>query len=159
MGEHGTTLLELIVVIAIAAVLVGFVSNVIYHEVNIYDSVSARKRALQDSRVAMQMMARDLRQIMAPDSIFQVSADSIRFDLVGDLMITYEFSGGQVLRNGDLLLDSVNSFQFAYYDDSATLLDFPINDPTEIRSISLSFSTSVEGETIASQFSVTPRNY
>lgn len=143
----------------IVAILAGFVSNVIYYEANIYDVVSKRKAASQNSRIAVQMMARDLREAMSPDSLFQVSADSIRFDILGDVSVAYEFTGGQILRNGDLLLDSVTNFQFEYYDDTGTLLTFPITDPSKVRSFSIQFSTQNANANINSQISVTPRNF
>jgi len=158
-SEKGFTLIELVMVMVMVATLAGFIGNIIYYEVNTYKIVTSRKAGLQDSRFAFSKIARDLRQIVSPDSIHQAAADSIRFDDVLDNTISYKFSENKILRNGDILLESVSTFQFSYYNNNDNQLTIPISDLSDIRSIGLSMSYDVGGRTVSSQLKVTPRNF
>lgn len=153
------TLIELVIVIVVVAVLAGFVSHIVYYEVRTFDVVTNRKTGMQNARFATQLMSRDLRQIMAPDSIFQATADSIKFkDVKGDLL-TYRRHDSQLLRNGDLLLDGTTAFGFSYADDEGGAMTFPVTDPTRIRTVSFSLTATVAGQAVVTQVSITPRNF
>jgi len=158
-SESGMTLIELVLVMVLVAILSGFISKIIYYEINTYEMIADRKDELQSSRYAFHVMTRDLRQIMRPDSIFHASADSLRFDDIDDIMISYKYQNNEILRNGDLLVDGLSNFYFTYYDDAGNALDVPVTDPTEIRVIELYLSNTVRNQTINSQIKVTPRNF
>lgn len=153
------TLLELILVMVIIAIIAGLLSNIINYEIDTYNLVTRHHEALQNFRRALQMMSRDIRQIMAPNSIFQASEDSLRFDDVNDFMISYNFLNNLIQRNGDALIDSVNIFQFSYFDDTGNPLSVPVTDPSNIRSIALSLTTRIDGAALTFQTKITPRNY
>lgn len=143
----------------IVAILAGFVSNMIFYEINVYNLITSRTEVLQNSRRVLQMMSREIRQIMAPDSIFQASADSLRFDFLDDFMISYNFMNNQIFRNGDPMVKSVDIFQFTYFDNSGNMLTSPVTNPTKIRSIALSLTTIIKGQSFTVQTKVTPRNF
>ncbi len=141
------------------AMLAGFVSGMIFYEVNIYDLVTSRKEGLQMARFGLRQMERDLRQIASPDSIFQASADSIRFVDVEHHSLTYRHTGGSIYRNADELIDRVTAFHFIYVDDQGDVLDFPIADLSRIRMISVELTTTVRSRPVSSRMTVTLRNY
>jgi prepilin-type N-terminal cleavage/methylation domain-containing protein len=158
-SENGTTLLELILVMLIVAILAGFVSQVIFSEINVYNLIISRTEALQNSQRVLQRMSREIRQIMAPDSIFQASADSLRFDILNDVMISYKFTNNRILRNDDLLMNSTDTFQFTYFDNSGSALTSPVANPADIRSIALTVTALIKGQSFTVQTKVTPRNF
>ncbi|MFQ5674494.1 MAG: PilW family protein [bacterium] len=158
-SQSGMSLIELIMVMVMISVLAGFVSNLIFYEVNTYDLITNRKQGIQNSRYALHLMTRDLRQIANQDSIFQASTDSVRFKNVNNQAISYELANSNILRNGDLLLDNVGSFHFTYIDDAGDTLSTPVSDPRQIRAISLSLSTIIKGQVVNSKIKVTPRNF
>ncbi len=157
--EQGMTLIELVIVIVVVAVLASFVSHIVYYEVETFYVVTNRKEGVQNARFATQLMSRDLRQIMTPDSIINATADSIKFkDINGELM-TYLYHNSQLLRNGDLLLDGTTMFGFSFADDDGSAMTFPVTDPTRIRTVSFSLTANTAGQPVTTQVSVTPRNF
>ena len=153
------TLIELILVMVLIGILSGVISKIIYYEINTYEMIADRKDELQSSRYAFHVMTRDLRQIMRPDSIFHASADSLRFDDIDDIMISYKYQNNEILRNGDLLVDGLTNFYFTYYDDANIALSSPVTDPSEIMVIELHLSNTVHSQVINSKIKVTPRNF
>lgn len=158
-SEKGFTLIELVVVIVLIGIISLFIANFIGYEVDSYSYVVTRQENLQNSRRAIQMLSRDIRQIKSPDNIYKATSDSIRFEDVNDAMISYRYSNFQITRNNDLLLSGVVSCQFRYFDNNGSLMGFPISDFTAIRSIEVSIATIVKDQTITSEIRVTPRNF
>ncbi len=156
--ERGLTLIELVVAMVLSAILAGFIANVIYYEVNVYHEVTNRKSGMRDARLALEMVARDLRTIMAADSVFQATSDSIRFDIVGDRQVTYRYENGQLIKNQGLLLPNLAAFRLRYYDDSGTPLASPVANPDRIRRISVEFAVAIEQQTVSFTATVAPRN-
>lgn len=159
LSQKGFTLIELIMVMVMVTTLAGFIGNIIYYEVNTYKIVANRKESLQNSRFAFRKIATDVRQIIAQDSIFKATADSIRFKDVNNTEIAYKFTGNEILRNGDVLVDGIFAFQFSYFNNNDNQLMLPISNMKDIRSIALYLSLQVEGKTVVSHMKVTPRNF
>ena len=113
-SESGMTLIELILVMVLISILAGFISKIIYYEINTYEMIADRKDELQSSRYAFHVMTRDIRQIMRPDSISHASADSISFDDVDNFTISYKYQNNHILRNGDLLVDGASRRPIAF---------------------------------------------
>ncbi len=153
------TLIELVLVMVLVAILSGFISKIIYYEINTYEMIADRKDELQSSRYAFHVMTRDIRQVLNPESIFHASVDSLTFDDVDTTMISYKYQNNEILRNGDLLVDGVSNFYFYYFDDAGNPLADPVPDPTEIRVIELNLSNTVHSQVINSKIKVTPRNF
>ena len=158
-SESGMTLIELIVVMVLISILAGFISKIIYYEINTYEMIADRKDELQSSRYAFHVMTRDIRQIIRPDSILHASGDSLTFDDVDLTRISYKYQNSLIRRNGDLLVDGVSNFYFYYYDDAGIALSSPVADPTDIRVIELNLSNTVHSQVINSKIKVTPRNF
>lgn len=158
-NERGVTLLELIMVMVIIGILAGFVSNFVFYEINMYDKLTNQTEGLQISRNALRMMARDIRHIMAADSIFLASDDSIRFDNVDDVTVSYKFTNGQILKNGDPLMNSVDDVQFQYFNSSDTSLPTPVANTSAIRSIGVALITTLDGQSFTLSAKIQPRNF
>ncbi len=157
--ESGVTLLELILVVVMISILAGFVSSMIYNEINTYQIVTSRSEVIQNLQRTTQFMSKELREIMNPDSIFQASTDSIRFDKWGDIPISYKLVDGQLFRNNAILIPSVNMFSFTYYDNSGNQLASPVANPDKIKSIELKIIKILKGQPITLNTKVTPRNF
>jgi len=153
------TLIELIIAMVLMSILAGFVSKIIFYEINTYEMIVDRKDELQSSRYAFHVMTRDIRQVLSPESIFHASGDSLTFNDIDTTMVSYKYQNSQILRNGDLLVDGVSDFYFYYFDDAGNPLDDPVGDPTEIRVLELNLSNTVHSQVINSKIKVTPRNF
>jgi len=159
-NQKGMTLLELIIVMVLIGIVSIFITGVMFYEINLFDSLSNRTDKLQISRDALRMISRDIRQIMAPDSISQAYLNSIQFDDVDDFTIAYTFLNNQIFRNGDLLQNSVQDLEFEYFDGSGNQLTSPVSNPSQIRTISINLTTSLSN---SQSFNLTtkiyPRNF
>ena len=159
-AQRGMTLLELIIVIVLIGIISIFIAGVMFYEINLYDSLNNRTDKLQISRDALRMLSRDIRQIMAPDSISQASLNSIQFDDVDDVTIAYTFSNNEILRNGDLLQNSVQSLEFKYFDSSGNQLTLPVTDPSQIRTIAIDLITDLgNNQSFNLTTEIYPRNF
>lgn len=158
--QKGMTLLELIIVIVLIGIVSIFVTGVMFYEINLFDSLSNRTDKLQISRDALRMISRDVRQIMAPDSISQAYLNSIQFDDVDDFTIAYTFSNNQIFRNGNLLQNSVQNLEFEYFDSSGNQLTSPVSNPSQIRTISIDLTTSLSNnQSFNLTTKISPRNF
>jgi len=158
-GQSGLTLIELTMVMVISSIVAAFISNLIYYEVNTFDVVVNRKEVGQNSRFALQMMSREIRQISSPDSILDASSDSLGFVDITGQHILYRYNNPRIFRNNDILLDGVVGFDFDYYDEDASQLAQPIADLSTIRNVTLALTTQLRGQSVSSKISVTPRNF
>lgn len=159
LSERGITLLELVLVVIITAILAGLISNMMFYEVNTYTQITSRTEVLQNSQRVVQLIAREIRQIMSPDSIFHASADSFSFDVLNDILFSFNFTNNQILRNDIPLVKSVDAFQFSYFDNLGAQLGNPVANPADIRNITLSLTTSINGQPFTMTSKVTPRNF
>lgn len=146
-------------VMVISSIVAAFISNLIYYEVNTFDLVVNRKEVGQNSRFALQMMSREIRQIISPDSILAASSDSLRFVDVTGRHILYRYNNPRVFRDNDVLLDGVVGFEFNYFDEDANQLTQPITDLSAVRNVTLALTTHLRGQSLSSKISVTPRNF
>jgi len=160
LGEQsGISLLELILVMVLVGIISGFIANLLYYELNLYNRLIGITSSTQTTRNTLQMLSRDLRHIDAPDSIYQASADSIRFDDVDDVMLSYKFYNDKIYRNNDLMQDGINGLTFRYYDASGNELSTPVTNPAQIQSITVQLVASVNGQSLTFNTSIQPRNF
>jgi len=159
-NHKGMTLLELIIVMVLIGIVSIFITGVMFYEMNLFHNLSNRTDKLQISRDALRMISRDIRQIMAPDSISQAYLNSIQFDDVDDFTIAYTFSNNQIFRNGDLLQNSVQNLEFEYFDSSGNQLTSPVSNPSQIRTISIDLTTSLSNnQSFNLATKIYPRNF
>ncbi len=155
----GFTLIELVTSIVIVGVLSLFVSSFIFYEVNNFVFSNSRQQTVQDSRWALQLISKDLRQIVTPDSILYASGDSLSFYNVDTDVVVYTYSGNQILRNGDLLLSSVDSCGFRFYNNEGDVISSPVEDVIDIYLLSIRFITSSNNNATKFSSKVVPRNF
>lgn len=144
---------------AVTGIMAGFIGNMIYYEINTYELVTNRNQGLHDSRHAVNLMSSDIRAIVSADSIYQASSDSLRFDDISNTMISYKYQGGHLYRNSALLLTKVSYFKFTYFNGSGNAITSPVSDPTTIRSIAITISKAIRGQTVKTVNKITPRNF
>lgn len=158
-GTSGFTLIELVVVMVIIAILAGFIGGVIYYQFRTYDVLTTQKKSSQDGRFAFQVISRDIRQIASQDSIFEATANSIRFKDFDETSIAYTFTQKRILRNSDILAENLTYFGFKYFDGNGDQLNTPVSDPTLIRTIGIDLKQDINGRQVYSTVKITPRNF
>jgi hypothetical protein len=150
---------ETLLTIVILGIISTFVGMFMFYDVNMYKHIKSGTQDVQESRMAVQRMSTELRQIASTDSISTANLTSIQFYDVEGTQILYQFSGGVLFRNGSQMLNSIKTFEFSYFDNSETKLSVPVSDPADIRYIMVELEKYVNDKTIDISTRVFPRNF
>lgn len=163
MSKRGFTLIEVLFVVAIVSVLLAAITPYLRAFHVSWESADKRNEVLQNARVGMDKMLRELRQA---GEFTAISGRSVSFDDVDGNAITYTETGDNLTRNGDILagvIAGVNDLGFDFYDITgkktsksedvkAVEVSMTISDPDDaVNPVTLTSmvyvrSTSVPGE-------------
>lgn len=124
--QKGATLLELIIVIVIVSIVTAAGVWFFHLAYALYTSQQSVLEADWQGRLATQMIKTDIELIRSTSDITTATQTALSFvDEYGNT-ISYQLSGSQLLRNSQVLADSVQSIVFRYYNQSGTELSSPI---------------------------------
>lgn len=119
---RGFTLVEMVLSIALIGVLAGVLGVALFQGVKGFDLVSSRKSALAQARLAMERMVREMRLIQQSSDVVNVgSSTQFGFEYPDGTPIAYSLSGGNLVRNTDVLARNVNALTFTYLDSAGTV--------------------------------------
>jgi prepilin-type N-terminal cleavage/methylation domain-containing protein len=119
MKSHGFTLIEIVVVIIILGVIAGIGSRMIQAGFNAYLTNQYITGANAQARLALERMPRDIHNINAAANITTATASQLSFTDINGSTVTYQRSGTQLMRSGQVLADGINSLTFSYLDRNA----------------------------------------
>jgi len=164
--RKGFTLIELIIVIILFIIIVGFAGWSFVVGLRTWASGMNRTEIRQDSALAMERMVRELSQAKL---ITIAQVDTVKFaadadDDGADETITFDTLTGNLNRTVKdtitVLARNVNSFQLAYYDLNDVLLDFPVlgADRDNIRVITITLTMNKADETLTLSSGAYARN-
>lgn len=137
MKKRGFTLVEFALTIAILGVVGVFMAPAINNAVKDYNLVWNRRVLVNEAREGMERMTREIRLIPGSPQITSIGATSFVFQYPTGTTITYSLSGGNLLRNSDVLVANVSSLTFTYYnEDSGTA-----STTATVRSVGIQFTS------------------
>jgi prepilin-type N-terminal cleavage/methylation domain-containing protein len=164
-NKSGFTLIELVVVMAVMSIVLGAIYSVFAATNRSATNNEIIAEVMQNLRSSMDFMEQDIRMAgldrfgSANAGIETATADKLRFtadrNMDGTLndnieRITYFYDAAnnrlrQCLWEGTLddwqtVAENVTNFQFTYLDADDNLLDFPIADLSDIRTVVVSMS-------------------
>lgn len=151
--------MELILTIVISGVLVGVSAQMLVSGANTFEYLSTRKEGLENSRMALQRIVKEVRQAIDPGMIQKATSDSLRYTNVSSQSVQVRYANQSILLNGQTLLDHVTQFNLRFYDGSGTQLAFPISNTGNIWRIRVSFVCTDNGHSISLQQDIVPRNF
>jgi prepilin-type N-terminal cleavage/methylation domain-containing protein len=157
--EAGFTLMELILTIVIAGMLAGFSAQMLVAGADTFDYLTVRKEGLEDSRIAMQRIVKEVRQALDPGMIQKATADSLRYTNVNNQSVQVRYINQSISLNGQALIDHVSQFNLRFFDGSGAQLAFPISNTANIWRIRVSFVYSNDGQSMSLQQDIVPRNF
>jgi len=148
-NNRGFTLIEVVMVIALAGIIAGIVAMPLAEGVKGWFEVRVRENISQSGRVAMERMVREIRNTARTASnapcISAATTTTFAFgtDLSDCNAINFSLAGATIQRNGINLADNVQSLAFTYYDDNNATTAVLAN----IRRLSIEIVSINSGET------------
>jgi len=159
--RKAVTLIELVVVIVITGIVAVALSGYIRQAIDVWDFVSYRSEVVNDVRMGMLRMGRDIRQLQeivsANDSMFCFSAASgnylrYRYD---NRTIWYEESNAvNGTYTSNPFIDNISDMDFFDYFDAN--MNAAANN-SDIKYIRLKPRLNYRGETLALDYDIAPR--
>ncbi len=111
------TLIELVIVIVLVGLMAGAASALITHSIYSARTQYAVSHNNDKALFAMTRMRRELYRLSGhASSLLTMAATQIRFIDVDGRTISYQLSGHNLVRNGNLLADNIRSLNFGYYN-------------------------------------------
>jgi len=143
-NDRGFTLIEVVMVIALAGIIAGIISVPFFEGIEGWLFVKSREDISQSGRVAMERMAREVRNT-ARGCITTATATTFAFgtDLSDCNAINFSQAGAAIQRNGIDLADNVQSLAFTYYDTNNAITATTAN----IRRLAIEIVSINSGET------------
>ena len=165
MRKNGFTLVELIIVITIIGIIAGVVGYILLGAVEGWTFKAKRNDLLWDGRLAINRMAREIREIKNLTSVTTASSSQFRFTNVNNNSIIYSLSGADLNRTKDgsanILAQNVSNLSFTYYDSSGAGIATPTVSPsaTNIRRVRINLTLTNGGQNFYAQSDSVPRNF
>lgn len=159
-GQEGVTLIELVITIVLVGIIASVGSLLLQQGVRAYINEDARADLTNQGRVAIERMAREIREIRSRTSLDIpgcCSATSLSFYDVAGNRIDYDVSGGNVVRRNLTALASGDAvvLGFLYYRTDGT----PAANASEVWVIQVDLIVTRNGESQPFRIRVHPRSF
>jgi prepilin-type N-terminal cleavage/methylation domain-containing protein len=166
LDRKGVTLIELVITMVLAAIVAVVVANALSTGIKGNLVTDNRKEALDQARVAMERMRREIRNLNnnLAASVPASSATQFCFIDTEGVTIDYSYSGLNITRDtgncaaggGATLSTSIDSFLFEYIRANGTVDAAYVAGTTKL--IRITLTANISGETVTLQTEVYPRN-
>ncbi|MDP8253394.1 MAG: prepilin-type N-terminal cleavage/methylation domain-containing protein [Candidatus Kaelpia aquatica] len=121
-NKKSFTLIEVIMVIVLMGIFSYGVSLYVLRVVDSWKFLTQRYALEQDSKLALDFMSRDLKEIGVDSSsdptISFASDDAVTFTNIDSESIAYVYNSNIIYKNSQPLIKNVSSFQVKYYNQS-----------------------------------------
>jgi len=157
---RGVTLIELILVMSCVAILCSLGGMYIREIFNLWNTVSFRSEVVEQGRMALTRMTREIRQVNNTSSVLNASASRFQFNDSSGNTTDYNFTNGNLTRNGNILV-SLNNFTLQYYNNTSQLITSPAVYPKNTNitrvGITMGLKYGSQNKTLSDQ--VFPRSF
>lgn len=176
-NKKGFTLIELVITMVLIGIVAYVVASALSTGIKAYFVTDFRKEALDQARIAMERVTREIRNVVNNQSICTATANSIGFYGITDdaaspiKLIEFQLSGTTDIQRRENAgtwynLSSGNpiTLTLSYYGTNGNPLPFPnvgcTTPPTitDIKRIKVDISVTISGESVTLQSEVWPRN-
>lgn len=155
--NKGYTLIELVIIIAVLAVLSFVFGAFITESMDAWVFVKARENAMGTARYAMQRMVTEFRRIQKPNMIITSDDSEVSFVDIEAGTVTFSQEATNLRRNADILvtgLDAGDGLLFTYLDADGN----PTSVNQNIRSIRALLRVNKFGQTFILESAARLRN-
>lgn len=163
-GENGFTLIELVMTMALIGIIAFVVANSMSAGFKAYFTTDFRNEALNQARIAMERMSKEIRNVRSRTDIGTANAAQFCFINTDGARISFRFSANTIIREepaacpgiaGNTLAGNITSFTFAYLQSNGSADPAP---PTNTKRIRITFTSTISSESITLQSEVWPRS-
>ncbi|MDP8215722.1 MAG: hypothetical protein P9L98_00135 [Candidatus Kaelpia imicola] len=121
-NKKSFTIIEIVMVIVLVGVFSYGVSLYVLRVVDSWKFLTQRYELEQDSKLALDFMSRDLKEIDIDSSsnptISSAKDDAVTFTNTGAESIVYTYSSNVIYKNSQPLTKNISSFEIKYYNQS-----------------------------------------
>ena len=143
----GFTLMEVVIVVAIVGIIAAYSSKLLNEGFNAYLTGKSIESVVWQARLALARMALDLRMINSSTSISTASTSQLIFTDTNNDSVTYQLTGSNLTRNGQVLASGINNLTFTYYNSSGAIT----GTTSSIRYVNYSLTFAVNNINISYQ--------
>jgi len=158
--SNGVTLIELVVVIAIAGILAYASSAYIKQVVDLWRILNFTGETVTQGKDAVGRMVREIREVNNETCVYIANNAEFRFLNTTGSSIDFYMSNNTLMRNNDKLAGNINNLTFTYFNETSSVINSPIVSPqkTDIRRVVITVGVrdGEFGRTITEQ--AVPRN-
>ncbi len=166
----GFTLIELVIVIVILGLLLGLSTSFSFIMLDTLGFLTRQANLQESAEVALSRVSRDVRRLRNDQSVVTATASQFTFFDVSSAQITYQLSGGALIRIidpagappsvTDELADQVTALAITYYNDAGANItgSIVLAPRTNIRRIEFRITLQDGSHTVNAQTRVRPRN-
>jgi prepilin-type N-terminal cleavage/methylation domain-containing protein len=145
--ERGFTLSELLVALAVLALVLAGLTTIHQGVLQAYVAGSNRTEAQQNARVALERMARAIRETRDPLTL-AVETSLTVVDQNTALPVTFSLNAGALIRttNGvdEVVIGRVQALTFTYRDAADNVLAPPVGTPANVFRVQITLQTASE---------------
>lgn len=151
---RGFTLIEMIMSMTVLSIIGLVSSSVIMESMRIYKRTVPAIDADYRSNLALRTMKREIRELSETDAISVFTSSTFAFIDSFENSISYELTGTNLTRNGDLLASGVTSMTFRYWQMDGTVAALT----SEVRLIEVDLTVQSGEQSLHVRTQIFPRN-
>lgn len=162
-ADKGFTLIELVITMVLIGIIAYIVATALSTGITAYFTTDFRKEALDQARIAMERITREIRNVRSSADITTADATTFTFTDVSGTPISFALSGGNIDRTSvttNTLATGISSASiFTYLLSTGATTQSPI--PAEIpliKRIKIDITATKNTESVTLQSEVWPRN-
>jgi prepilin-type N-terminal cleavage/methylation domain-containing protein len=159
--SQGLTLVEIVLTITIVGIIASGAMLYIRQVMDLWSYSSFRNEVVSPARIALERLARDIRQINNNASVYFANSTKFQFSDTNNVNIAYYLNNTDLMRNNDSLASGVRNLSYIYYN----LTNQPIASPkvapqtTDIKRINVQFNVFSGNLNKTMETQVWPRNF
>ena len=157
-ANKGFTLIELVMTMVLIGIIAYIVATALTTGIKAYFTTDFRKEALDQSRIAMERMTRETRNLRDSSSVIASSPTQFNFTDIDGNAINFIWTSPNITRNADTLATSITSLLFEYVDNTGGVVAGGGFVAGTTRRIRITLTATKNTESVTLQSEVWPRS-